>query len=54
MMIKKTDLRLDKQIGGFDFDFLEFFVEKKEKQFSSLGMRPDLVEFKLGQGRQWI
>ena len=52
MTKKKTDLRLDKQIGRFDFDFLGVFVEKREKQFLGLGMRPDLAEFKLGQGRQ--
>ena len=28
-----TDLRLDKQIGGFDFGIFGVFVGKREKQF---------------------
>ena len=50
MTKKKTDLRLDKQIGGFDFDFLEVFVGKKEKQFSGLGMRPNSCRVQVGAG----
>ena len=37
MTITTTDLRLDKQIGGFDFDFLGVFVGKREKQFWAWG-----------------
>ena len=29
----KTDLRLDKQIGGFDFDFLGFCWKKGKDNF---------------------
>ena len=29
----KTDLRLDKQIGGFDFDFQGFLLEKGKNNF---------------------
>ena len=33
----KTDLRLDKKIGGFDFDFFLDFVGKKGKDNFGLG-----------------
>ena len=33
MTKKKTDLRLDKQIGGFYFDFWGFLLEKGKNNF---------------------
>ena len=33
MTKKTTDLRLDKQIGGFDFDFLGFCWKKGKDNF---------------------
>ena len=48
MTIKITDLRLDKQIGGFDFDFLGILLEKGERQFLGLGMRPISCRFQVG------
>ena len=33
MTKKTTDLRLDKQIGGFDFDFYGFLLEKGKNNF---------------------
>ena len=33
MTKKKTDLRLDKQIGGFDFDFYGVLLEKGKNNF---------------------
>ena len=46
----KTDLRLDKQIGGFYFDFLGFFVGKSEKKILGLGMRPNSCRVQVGAG----
>ena len=43
-----TDLRLDKQIGGFDFDFLGFLLEKGERKFLGLGMRPNSCRVQVG------
>ena len=37
MTKKTTDLRLDKQIGGFDFDFFLAFCWKKGKDNFGLG-----------------
>ena len=42
-----TDLRLDKQIGGFHFDF-RGFCWKKGKTILGLGMRPNSCRVQVG------
>ena len=54
MSKKTTDLRPDKQIGGFDFDFLGFCWKKGKDNFGLGDEAKFLQSFKLGQGRQWI
>ena len=49
MMITTADPRLDKQIGGFDFDFLGF-CWKKGKDNLGLGMRPNFCRDQVGVG----
>ena len=45
-----TDLRLDKQIGGFILIFLDF-VEKRGKTILGLGMRPNSCRVQVGAGK---
>ena len=52
MTITTTNFRLDKKIGGFDFDFQGFFfVEKREKQFFGLGDEARSCRIQVGAGQ---
>ena len=53
MTKKIADLRLDIQIGGFDFDFLGF-CWKKGKAVLGLGMRPSSCRVQVGARKAMV
>ena len=53
MTIKTTDIRLDKQIGGFDFDF-RVLLESKGKAVLGSGMRPSFCRVLIGARKEIV